>query len=894
MNGLLQRAWGANPAHKCIFATKKDEVKPAQLFHDNPAVLQIASDKLSSDGWDVFYSVGLFYDGSGRKKENVAQVSSFFLDIDCGAGKPYADEKAGLAAVMAWCKKHTMPMFTDIVLSGSGLHVYWMLDEPLATQQWAETAARFKRATTVTGLHCDAVVMADPSRVLRVPGSYNHKSGEPIPVRHKVVSEARITHEQFKAALPAVGPIQAVDAPAKIATEWDVPADYPPGDAQLIAHQCQQMNMVLDKRGAVSEPFWRAALSVVERCQDKNDWIVAFSDGDPRYNASEARRKAANTAGPQSCDQFNACNPGGCTGCPHYGKVTSPIQLGVAVPKPKSPDDTRLFKLGRFTLTEHGVYEQPPVIEDMEPEKPVLICEAPIWISQVRSRGTTSSGFEEDESTVVIEWVSLDKKPKKALLYQNVLFEKQPLTTWLANHNLMGAVRDLGKFMRYISQYTTTLTKREGTVQYYDRLGWHQEGFVVGDSIVSKTGVKPALIQSDNPIKKLLAKGSADAWAAGVAPLAAPEHWRTAFSILAAFGSPLLDIASKKSAVVSLVGPSGAGKTLSAQLALSIFGDPQALTQSAGSTLNAIAEQMESANHVPYLLDEITNVKANKLSEIIYQAANSQGKSRLTRTASARSAKEWALVPFVTSNHPLLEYSEQDINEANRRRIIEVYFDQPFNAALGASLAQAMANNQGVAGHKYLQAVAGMDRDTLKTLVDQQVERLMEKYKLPGEARFGIWTLAVAVVGGSIAKTLGLIPGFDIEYIVGCVARELAVQNADALRDIDRVGPAVVNFLRENHRNILLWPENSKLDVCDDGLAMQPVARNFGDGRLAIAVGPLKQMLVENRISYKQVRGWLEEGCVEKNRKVRLSSGSSAVASMCYVFSEEYLTNHGG
>jgi hypothetical protein len=44
--------------------------------------------------------------------------------------------------------------------------------------------------------------------------------------------------------------------------------------------------------------------------------------------------------GPHSCAEFESKNPSGCDGCPHKGKITSPIALGKEIMRAEEQDNT--------------------------------------------------------------------------------------------------------------------------------------------------------------------------------------------------------------------------------------------------------------------------------------------------------------------------------------------------------------------------------------------------------------------------------------------------------------------------------------------------------------------------------------------------------------------------
>lgn len=857
---MLTHIWGDTPDHKAIISIKGGVVK--HLWPSSPAVGEVVSAKLDQLGHDVYFSVGSF--SEQRRKAEFASLNTFYLDIDCGEGKPYHTKKDGIQALVTWCKTNQFYGPSLIVDSGNGLHVYWQLDKYYPREFWLPVAETFKRALVVGDVHADATVTADAARILRVPGTHNHKNPDcPLEVKviHKI--DRKLTLQEFALKLPQVGPRPAnyTSSPSM----WDIPTEFPPGDAGAIASKCQQMADIRDTRGAVSEPLWRAGLSILQRCADAEHYIKEWSKGDARYNEADALQKAANTKGPYTCKSFAEARPLGCEGCPHAGVVTSPIQL-------KSSEDSKTRKIGSFILTSRNIF-----LETAEGGQQI-IADVPLWIEEVRVGARTDSNV--GKSTLEACWISLSGREQRATVPQRTIQKNDEFVSWLADHNIISAVRDVKMMKWYITEFTRKIELENGTRLFHEVLGWYEGGFVLGDREVSKSGIEPALVQTSSTIKNIKSMGDLEGWKAGVSIFNTPEYNAHAFAVLAGFGSPLLHLANKQSAVVSLVGPSGAGKTLAAHAALSIFANYEELSLGASSTANIVTKQMESCRHVPFLLDEVTQYTTKRLTQFIYDAANGQPKGSLTRDRKERQTYTWKLTPYITSNSPVLENDQAEVQEAHRRRLLEINFNKAMGKEDGAKVDAAIAKNYGVAADVYLQAVCKL-QDKIPGLIDREIARLTVEYRIPEANRFGAWTLAAATVGGTIAKALGLI-GYDINAVIDFAAQSLAIQAIETQAVEELAEEAVSDWFTENNDRVCFWEEDKRGALVVDN----PIARVLG-GSIAVHKGQLNRMLKGRNISRRALESWIQSIEVEAPKRYRLGPSSPPV--MCYVFDSEKL-----
>ena len=74
-------------------------------------------------GHEIYLAQSSFKDRKSRRQENVQAVRSFWLDIDCGVGKPYDTQGDGAFALKSFCVNANLPL-PAVVNSGNGLYAH--------------------------------------------------------------------------------------------------------------------------------------------------------------------------------------------------------------------------------------------------------------------------------------------------------------------------------------------------------------------------------------------------------------------------------------------------------------------------------------------------------------------------------------------------------------------------------------------------------------------------------------------------------------------------------------------------------------------------------------------------------------------------------------------------
>jgi hypothetical protein len=265
----------------------------------------------------------------GRRDEsNIHSRQCFHGDLDCGETKPYLRFDHAKAA-LGWATAKLGLPSPIAIRSGNGLHFYFPLTEPITDMHlWRAYAGGLLDALVGQGLKLDAPCSTDPVRLLRPPGTLNHKNGKPRLVAVEDWGGGPVplaTFDPFKVRTRrASKPRPGINARSPLPL-----AEFP-----AILRRCRQMNNFARKLGAVSEPEWKACLGVLAFVENGREIAHAYSKGDPRYTPEETDAKfyeRCKLIGPTTCRHFAALDNGLCAACTWRSPaLASPLRIGEA------------------------------------------------------------------------------------------------------------------------------------------------------------------------------------------------------------------------------------------------------------------------------------------------------------------------------------------------------------------------------------------------------------------------------------------------------------------------------------------------------------------------------------------------------------------------------------
>lgn len=733
-----------------------------------------------NQGRNVFFGVAKYKDDSSRKKSNVLALKSLWLDIDCGPEKDYDTQEEGVNALRSFCNTVGMPRPT-LVNSGRGLHVYWTLTEEVTREEWEPVCTRLKEVCTTKGLRVDNSCF-EAARILRIPGTFNFKGKDPL--RVEVIAVGKPTPIQKIRDLLGVKETKAsplgdtpVFAPSPLSKI--IRANMESSFTKIMMrgeNGCRQLNASYTERETLSEPRWFAALSIAKFCKDRDKAIHKLSADHPDYDPDKVEQKVAHIVGPHTCMEFEKHNPGGCVGCPHAGKIRSPITLGKTL-KEAAPEDNVVIEETQVGSVKYHIPEFPfpyvrgkhggvwrkvmPKDEEEGVEDIVLVYPCDLYVAKRMD--------DPVEGGVALIRLHTPRDGVKEFTMQNIkVADGNELKKLLASkHVMLSSKVDYAYLVDYIIKSVDQYFHNTKVEQMRNQFGWvdNDSKFIIGDREISAEGTyhSPPSSVTKALAGHMTAKGTLAKWKEVFDLYGRPGLEGHAFAAATAFGAPLLRFSGQRGAIINVVHPkSGTGKTTALHMANSVHGDPVALCAKKDDTFNSKVFKIGVMNNLHISFDEMSNTEPKQLSELAYLITQGTGKDRMKASSNELRANltSWQTIALCSSNHSF--YEKLEINKGSpdgeTMRIIEYSID--YSDAIDIEYGKKMFDHQllenyGHAGDIYARYLI-THYDEVKALYATVQQRLDQKLKLTQRERFWSATAAANITGIYIALHLDL------------------------------------------------------------------------------------------------------------------------------------------
>jgi hypothetical protein len=375
--------------------------------------------------------------------------------------------------------------------------------------------------------------------------------------------------------------------------------------------------------------------------------------------------------------------------------------------------------------------------------------------------------------------------------------------------------------------------------------------------------------------------GTLEGWqAAAEAAATAPNtpHWT--LGLASGFAGCILQLVRLDTCGLCLSGPSSCGKTLSQQIAVSVWTSPRlasgGLLRPARFTENAIEALARASNGLVLALDELALIDGKTLGQVIYGLASGSGKARMTVGLKMQKPITWSTFVVLSCEQTLdhkirgeggkwsagqsVRFADVDCSEVNRK------VPQETIAAI-----RGIFQHFGEAGPEFIRRfkAAGQhrDSDTLRSRILTRADQLARgenQGDFPGVQSRSALPFALLSVSGDLAKEFEVLPrSVDVEgavhwawngYIASSGARALdpEQQAEETLRRwvAERRGITIktISGWPRNNRDAVAWtdgetgalylPGDRVVEACGGGLSERAIGRMLNErGLLARSRG---------------------------------------------------------
>jgi len=869
--------------------------------------------EFDAEGLDSYFALASFASAGSRKNVNVKHLRSFFLDLDCGVGKDYTTQAEALTSLRTFCSTLNLPT-PMLVSSGRGIHVYWPMDRDLEPGEWHGMALRLKELCVEHSVYADPVVTADMSRVLRVLGTHNYKDDPPREVQLIGNMVGQISFDEFKDRLGS-SPVAIMKKPY-LPREADavmqaLMGNYTSKFKTILlktarGNGCGQLEYIIKNQANMSEPLWRAGLSVAAFCEDRDKAIHKISEGYPGYDRGETEYKARNIRGPYTCEKFNEYNPGICDSCPNRGKVKSPILLGRELAG--NPDEE--IKVVDYSPIAVGG-ETPALQEYVMPSYPAPYrrgangaifkvikkddgeeVEVPVYHNAMY---VTKRIHDPDSGEAFVVRLHLPKDGvREFTMPLTAAMSRDEFRNFMAKNGV--AVIKMEELMQYITSWVNKLQMEDGAEEAHRQFGWTEDrqGFVVGNMEVQidRVDPNPPTVSTAGLFPAFAPKGTLEGWKETIAFYNRPGFEVHQYMLGMGFGSILMEFTPINSSIFHLYHKdSGLGKTTAMFAAASIWGDPDMLVMFERDTMNSKMNRLEVCRNLLCCFDEMTNTLPKDLSDFAYSVPAGQQRNRMSARSNVERfrGRPWKNLVATTGNTSMIERISgyKAMPKAEAQRVLE-YRAPIIKFATKEEtdkFSGALRDNYGHAGVVFVQYLL-RDQANIPTLLEEVQRKIDTAAGLKAENRFWSVQVACVVTGLILAKRAGLVD-FDIKALVHWAVSDLlskALDTAEALRG--SIEDVLTGYIAENYNNMLRISSTQDIRKDANGIekAILPEATprgaftiryEYDTKKLYLLPKPFKDYCIKLQINYAGAIETLKEGrTAAKKLKVRMGKGT--------------------
>ena len=261
--------------------------------------------------------------------------------------------------------------------------------------------------------------------------------------------------------------------------------------------------------------------------------------------------------------------------------------------------------------------------------------------------------------------------------------------------------------------------------------GWHHGAYIMPDGEVIGDPEIPILFNGRSAASSGYAiAGTAATWRDSVARLAGGNP-SMMLGVAAALSAPLIGLVGADGFGVHLFEQSSAGKTTTANIASSLWGEPDALRLTWYGTALGIANEAEAHNDSLLPLDEVgQGSSAKDVATSAYTLFNGAGKLQGAKEGGNRELKRWRTVAISTGEMDIetfLAAGGLKVKAGQLVRLLNIPMEKstafnglPNGKAHADALKEAWIDNHGAAGREWVKWLAANQQEAKQAVRDAQ------------------------------------------------------------------------------------------------------------------------------------------------------------------------------
>jgi hypothetical protein len=905
----------------CVASFEASSPKPRHGFFDSVDKLANVIVALNGRGMNTYYAISTFKE-KRRLQEHVHLTKVLAIDVDCGVGKngkpkPFADASEGAKALVAFVKATGLPM-PMMVSSGNGIHVYWILTEAVAPEQWNPLAHALKAACVHHNFTPDIGVTGDNARILRPTGCVNPFGGKTATLLR---DSQDVTYSQLWSALESYTTGSSYEPPkrqqttSKLLDALATKHEYAPTKPQKVLEGCQQVRWGVENQEEVNEPFWWKLMGIAAYCENPTEVAIKWSEQYSKFDQAQTINKIENwkrgAEGPTHCEKFMLERPKGCDGCKFKGKIKSPASLGIQFAEVQS-QATTIDPLAAeipvpkpFKRTTDGMKL---VIDDTD----VDVCKFDLYpIGYGKDEGLGYEVVRYMWNRPHVGWTEL------ALRQAHLTDGSRDFAGAIADQGIVLFNKNqTGYFQMLLRSYMDELKQRRGLTNLYSSMGWkdNYNEFVIGNAVMRRNTSGEIVSEQINLASSIgrvtedmyASKGSLQEWTNFTNILQKGDLTLHKFLLGFSFATPLLKISGLKGLILSLYGKTGGGKTLGQYMMQSVWGNPDMLHFGGKFTQNGLFSRLSLHGNLPMTVDELTMMDSEEAGDLIYWTSQGRDKARLNRNSEERAIKEWATTMTASTNESLHSklYAHGHATDAQLARLIEfnVHPHPLFikNTQVGRQIHAFLMSNYGLAGPEFMKRVMAMGATAVKAMLEHAIAEFPKKYgvQFSGEDRFIEAGLVLADLGNQLAKEWGLVL-YDYEDATAWAVNEVKTMKTVAEGNKSDAFDVLGEFINEHMDKMVSvshtdgqkpMRDNNRPYVDEVVIRYDFYRKTFNDiyhgGTVLVERTALRRWLARRGVDFKGfMREFEDEGIVAtpKSQKAYFGKDIGLKIPQCYV-----------